>query len=239
MMLRLTPPGLLAALAAAVVATPAVAAERVFQVGSYERVRVDGPFEVRIVTGGSPNAKASGDRQLIDRLVIAVNGPTLTVRLGNGGWGETPAERVSQPPVITLSTPRLTTLAISAGAKVSATRMTAQRIAVSVVGSATLAVEQVDTDQLTASLTGSGGMTLAGRANRATLVTDGPGTLDASGLTVNDLIVQLAGAGETTAAARYTAQVTSTGLGRVMVLGNAECVVKAVAGGPVICGRPQ
>ena len=231
MLVRVAPLALLFA------AAPAVAADRVFSVGSYERVRVDGPFEVRIVTGGSPNAKASGDRQLLDRLAIAVNGTILTVRLGNGGWGEMPRSKVNAPPVITLSAPRLTSLAISAGARVTVTRMVAQRIDLSVIGSGSLALERADTDQLRAALTGSGTMTIGGRANRATLLTDGPGTIDASTMTVNDLIVQLAGAGDTKAAARHTAQVTTTGLGSVTVIGNAKCVVKSVAGGPVTCGK--
>lgn len=217
-------------------AAPAVAAERVFQVGSYERVRVDGPLEVRIVTGASPHAKASGDRQLIERLAIATSGMTLTVRLGSGGWGEMPTGKVTAPPVITLSTPRLTSLAISAGARASVNRMAAQRIDLSVLGTATLALDRAEADQLSATLRGSGTMTIGGRANRATLLTDGAGSIDASTMTVKDLVVQLAGAGETKAAARNTAQVTSTGLGRVTVFGPAKCTIKAAAGGPVTCG---
>lgn len=227
----------LAPLALLLVAAPAAAADRVFSVGSFERVRIDGPFEVRIVTGGSPNAKASGDRQMLERLTIAVNGSVLTVRMGNSGWGEMPQARPSGPPVITLSTPRLTSLAISAGARASVTRMATQRIDLSVIGAGTLTLDRADADELRASLMGSGTVTIGGRANRATLLTDGPGTIDASTMTVNDLTVQMAGAGETKAAARYTAQVTTTGLGRVTVTGGAKCVVRAVAGGPVTCGK--
>jgi hypothetical protein len=220
-------------------ATPAAAADRVFSVGSYERVRVDGPFEVRIVTGGSPGAKASGDRQLVERLAIAVNGTVLSVRLGAEGWGEMPRRRSEVPTIVTLTTPRLTSLAVSAGARVAVTRMASQRIELSVIGSGTVALDKADADELRASLTGAGSVTIGGRANRATLLGDGAGTIDASAMTVNDLIVHLSGAGETKAAARYTAQVTSTGLGRVTVTGNAKCVVKALAGGPVSCGAAR
>ena len=233
MMLRLVP------LALMVIAAPAVAADRVFSVGSFERVRIDGPFEVRIVTAQSPNAKASGDRQLVERLAIAVNGNVLTVRLGSGGWGEMPRGPNNAPVIVTLSTPRLTKLAISAGAQVHVTRMVSQRIDLSVIGSATLALDQADADDLRASLAGAGTMTIGGRANRATLLSDGAGTIDASSLKVNDLVVQTAGAGETKAAARNTARITTTGLGAVTVTGNATCVVKAAAGGPVTCGRQR
>lgn len=217
----------------------ASASERVFSVGSFEKVRVDGPFEVKIVTGGSPGAKASGDRQIIERVAIAVTGNTLTVRLGSGGWGEAFRKTDATAPVITLSTPRLMALAISAGARTSVNRMASQQVGVSVTGSGSLTVDQVDADQFTASVLGAGLLQAGGRANRARLTTDGSGTVDAAALTVNDLTVLLGGPGETRANARHTAAVTSTGLGRVTVSGTATCTVRAPAGGPVSCGSAK
>ncbi|MBV8237736.1 MAG: DUF2807 domain-containing protein, partial [Sphingomonas sp.] len=76
----------LALAAAALLAAPAHAAERSYSVGSYERVRVEGPFEVHIVAGGSPRASARGSEAMLARLDLAVNGNTLAVRLGPGGW---------------------------------------------------------------------------------------------------------------------------------------------------------
>lgn len=226
----------LAPLALLLPAAPAPAAERDFAVGSFERVRVDGPFRVRITTGGSPRARASGDRRLLERLVIAVNGGTLSVRLGAGGWGESSPARAGQPPEVTLSTPRLASLAITAGAEARVSRMAGQRLDLAVTGAGALSVERVEADALNATLIGTGKITLAGRANRARLLTNGPGTMDAGALAVKDLVVRLDGAGETRAGATYTAQVTSTGLGRVTIVGNAKCTVKATAGGPVVCG---
>ena len=73
---------------------------------------------------------------------------------------------------------------------------------------------------------------------RARLIGSGPGAIDASALAVNDLTVHLDGVGAIKAAARYTAQVTNSGLGTVTVAGNAKCRVDAAAGGPVVCGKP-
>lgn len=223
-------------LLAIVAPMPVAAAERVASVGSFERVRVDGPFEVRIVVGGSPGAKVAGDRDLIERVAVQVNGGTLTVRLGTGGWGERFATRNPAPPVVTLSTPRLTNLAVSAGARTSVNRMAGQQVAVSVHGSGSLAVERVEADQFSAALLGAGTLTVGGQANRARLTSDGAATIDAAKLAVKDLVVQLNGLGETTATARQTAQVTTNSLGKVTVTGPATCTVRAAAGGPVICG---
>lgn len=227
---------ILAVLTPFLFAAPAVAADRTFSVGSFERLRVDGPFEVRVTTGGSPGARASGGRDLLERVDIDVNGTTLVVRMGNGGWGETPGKAGAAPPVIMLSTPRLVSAAVSAGARVSITKMVAQRIDVSVSGAGVLSIDKADTDQLNATLIGAGQINLGGRASRARLMTNGPGAIDASALTVNDLNVQLEGTGETKASARYTAQINSTGLGKVTVTGGAKCTVKALADGPVVCG---
>ncbi len=228
-----------ALLALALAPSPALAAERVFSVGSFERVRVDGPYEVRIVTGVSPGARASGDRQLIERVAIAVNGTTLSVRLGSGGWGETFRSDNAAPPIITLSTPRLTGMAVSAGARAAVNRMAGQRVELSVAGSASLTVDRVEADQFTGSLLGAGTLTVAGRANRVRLVSDGTGTIDAAAMMARDLMVQLDGLGETRAAAQSTAQVTTTSLGKVTVTGKATCTVKALAGGPVVCGTKR
>lgn len=230
MFARLTP------LLVVLVPLPAAAAERVVSVGSFERVRVDGPFEVRIVAGASPAAKVTGDRDLIERVAVAVNGATLTVRLGTGGWGERFANPKAAPPVITLFTPRLTNLAVSAGARTSVNRMTGQQVAVSVQGSGSLVVDRIEADQFTAALLGAGALTVSGRTNRARLSSDGTGTIDATNMAVKDLVVQLNGLGETRAMARQTAQVTTSGLGKVTVSGPAKCTVRAASGGPVICG---
>jgi hypothetical protein len=55
-------------------------------------------------------------------------------------------------------------------------------------------------------------------------------------LTVSDLVVRLDGPGETQASARFTADLTSTGLGRIVVSGGAKCTTNAQAGGPILCG---
>lgn len=216
----------------------AQAAEHRYAFGSYDRVRIEGPFEVNITTGVPPGALATGDARTIDGLDIAVQGATLIVRMGHQGWGETPVGAARARPVITLTTPALSAAFINGGARVTIVGMKAQRVDLSVNGSGTVTVGGADTDQLFATIIGAGTMTLSGRAARARLVTNGAGNVDASGLAVNDLSILQDGTGETRAAARYTAQVNSTGLGHVVVTGRPKCLVHAAAGGPVECGGP-
>ena len=63
--------------------------------------------------------------------------------------------------------------------------------------------------------------------------------IDASGLDVKDLTVHLDDVGDTKASARYTAQVTNSGLGTVTIMGDAKCRLDAADRGPVTCGKPR
>lgn len=227
-----------AMLAAALVALPgtARAARHVYTLGSYDRIRIEGPFEVSVTTGVPAGAVAEGAPGAIDGLDIALQGATLVVRMGHRGWGETPAGKPAAAPAITLSTPGLSAAYVNGGARVSIAGMKAQRVDLAVNGSGTVGVTGTDADQLFATVIGAGTVTLAGRAGRARLVTNGSGNVDSTALIVNDLLILQDGTGETHAAARYTAQVTTTGLGRVVVEGNAKCVVHNQNGGPVACG---
>lgn len=217
-------------------AAPAPAAERNYSVTSFDRVRVEGPFEVKLATGAAPGASASADLPTLDLLTLRVEGTTLIVRLGSNGWAERPKSAATIIPVVTLRTPGLRSVLVNAGGRLTVTGMKGQRIDLAINGSGVIAAAGVAADQLNATVIGTGSITLAGRVARAQLLTNGAGAIDATALAVGDLTVRLDGTGETKAAARYTANITTTGLGRVTVAGDPACTVKALAGGPVICG---
>ena len=218
-------------------AAPAAAADRVFSVSSFDRVRVEGPFDVRLTVGGSPRARASGDRRMIDDLDIRVEGTTLIVGSGLNDWAEQGPVRGAAP-VITLSTPALRGAAVVGGGKLAiGGAMKAQQLDLQLTGSGALGVTGIKADQLNATLLGTGSMALAGDAAKVRLITSGPGAIAAAPLIAGDLNVRMDGTGDTEATARFTAAATSTGLGRIVIHGNAACTVKALAGGPILCGK--
>lgn len=223
---------------ALLVPTLAQAAERRHSVGSFDRVRVSGPFEVTY-TSGSPSARVSGDARVIERVTVQADGSTLTLRMGGAGWGERREAGPTEPIRVTLSSPRLAAVFVNGAGRFSATGVKGGRLDLAASGAGEIAVTDASVDQLSAALTGSGAVKLAGRAGKVRLTTDGPGRIDAEGLRADELTVLMNGAGETRAAARYQANVTNTGLGGVMVIGRPRCVVKAPAGGPVRCGSSE
>lgn len=219
-------------LLALVAAAPAAAADRVVQVASFARVRIEAPVSVTI-TRGSPRATVSGDPRALEGLDIRADTGTLTVRRRAG------APAAAAPLAVVLSTPNLAAIAVGGGARVDATGLKAPRVDLALTGSGSLAVRGIDADRVSLVVAGNGRATLAGRAGSAALVVSGAGTVDAGALLAGDLTVGSDGAGETIAAARYTASVANSGVGQVTVLGTPKCTIRKSAAGPVVCGSDR
>lgn len=228
---------LILGLALSALALPASAADRTFTITSFDRVRIEGPFDVRLtVANAGQSAKASGPSEVIENLDIEVQGTTLIVRKGSRGWGER-GTATGPAPVITLVTSSLRRAIVIGGGKLTATgNIRAQMLDFQLTGAGSINAQGINTDELSVAVIGAGNVALAGTSNRARLVTNGSGSILAMPLSVRDLIVQMEGPGETQASASATADLTSTGLGRIVVAGSAKCTTKAQAGGPILCG---
>ncbi len=211
------------------------AAERHIGLGSFDRIRVEGPLQVRIGTG-SPGGTVTGDRGATEAVDVALNGTTLTVRPRSGIQDGERRTAVDAPPVITLTTPSLHSAAVFGGARLTIGRMKADKADLSISGAGAITVTVADTRVLNVTVIGAGMIEIGGRTSRARLVTNGVGTIDAAALQADDLFVRLDGPGATRAHARYTAEVANTGLGTVVIDGNPRCTIKAIARDRVTCG---
>jgi len=220
------------ALVLALPLAPALAADRVVQVGSFSRLRVEAPVEVTI-TAGSPRATVSGDPRGIEGLEVGGDTGTLVVRRKSG------AAPVSSPLRVTLSTPALAAIAATGGAKVDASGLKAARVDLALTGAGSLAVRAIDAGQVSLVVAGNGRATIAGKTGTARLTISGAGDVDAAALVAGDLTVSSDGAGTIGAAARYTATIANTGSGQVTITGTPKCVIRAGSIGPVTCGKPD
>ncbi|MDO7841334.1 head GIN domain-containing protein [Sphingomonas immobilis] len=229
---------LFAILALLIAATPAAAQQRSYSIGSFDRVRVSGPYRVIVTLGASPSGVAEGDMRVTDLLDIRVEGTTLIVKGRNSAWGEQPAAGSSGAAVIRVSTQAIRAVTMTGAGQVSiAGPFRGQRIDLAMIGNGTLDAPALDADQLFASVLGSGSMTLGGRAAKVQLTTSGTAGITASALDAGDLTVRLDGSGAIAARARYTAGITASGLGSVTVYGTPACTVNRTAQGPVSCGK--
>ena len=223
-----------APLALLLVAAPAAADERSFMLSGFERIRVEGPFEVEVTTGRSAAAHAEGDRHALDGVRVEVDGTTLVVSSNVNSWGGYPGATRTMPKVIA-TVPMLRAAAVTGGGRLTVTRMSGQRVALSLTGAGTIRVGAIDADQLSASLIGTGALALAGSARDARFQTNGAGTIDAEGLNAGTLTVAAQSAGDSSFTARNTATIAALGNGTIRVNGPATCTITGSA--PVLCGN--
>src|SRR4051794_34857290 len=92
-----------------------------YLVSGFERVRVDGPYQVDIVRGPF-SASAEGDPKALDQLDVHVDGTTLVVGAGTRGWELRAGEAVASPRIM-LSTPMLSAVTVNGGGTVRITAM--------------------------------------------------------------------------------------------------------------------
>jgi hypothetical protein len=209
---------------------PALADERSFQVPTFERVRVDGPYQVVIVTGPSATARGEGDAAALDRLDVHVDGTTLTITANDNAWGGGASPSIAK---VYLRTPLLRAIAVNGGGRVTIDRMTAARVDIGLNGAGTVQVAGIAAEDVQATLTGTGAITLAGKTTRARIRSAGAGAIDGANLIAGDAVVIAESSGPTSIAGRYTVRVMALGGGDVAIGGTPECQISGP--GPVTC----
>lgn len=222
-MLRLTPALLLIA------ASPAPAPDqRDFTFGSFERVRVEGPFDVALGPG-SPRASVLGSAASVDRVSVRVEGDTLVVSAGTFARSSAgdPLPRV----LVTGPAPRA--VLVNGGGTVRIAEMRGARVEASLSGTGSLEVAAMRADELISSLAGTGAIRFAGTAGRVRLRNIGTGSIDAQGLTANDADIASQSSGITSLAVRYTVRASALGTGGISIAGKPECTLSGP--GPITC----
>lgn len=219
-------------LASAAAHVPQAAESTTVMLTGYERLRIDGPFLVKVIDGQPPKAIVTGDRRAIDRVSVRNMGGQLVIGPRNQtfeGWSEQ-----SGPVTITVGARGLRGININGGGSVDVDRMGGQRVDLGVNGAGSLNIAQLDADQLSVTLTGTGAVRIKGGMTRtARFSSYGAGSIDATGMSINDLTVQSQSTGDSRFTASYTAQIASLGTGAVRVIGNAACLISGP--GPASC----
>jgi len=219
---------------AAVAASPAMAAERNYSVTSFDRIRIDGPYKVKLTTGVAPFAIASGSAMAIDRVSVDVEGRTLVVRQNPGSWGGYPGQAPG-PVEIALGTHDLSQAWVNGSGTLSIDRIRGLTFDLALQGSGSATVGASDVDQMKIGISGAGNVSIAGKAPKLTAVVRGTSTLDASELTAKDASVGAEGPSEVRIVATATAKIDARGLANVAVAGNPSCTVKA-QGSAIVTG---
>jgi hypothetical protein len=230
-MIRILP---LAALAS--LAQPALAAERRYTVTDFDRVQVEGPFQVTLTTGKGASALASGSGQALDRVSVEVQSRTLKIRPNRSAWGGSKAQQ-SGPVTLTVSTHGLRSASVTGSGSLAIDKAKAMKFDAALSGSGRIAIGSVEADALTLGLLGGGKLVIGGRAKTVRATISGSGDLDAAALQSEDAEINADTSGTIALAVRRAARITATGAGDVAIGGAPACTVSNKGAGTVSCGK--
>ena len=213
-------------------AGPASAETRNFGVSGFERVRVEGPFKVRLATGVAPFARASGPSAALARIEVRTEGRTLIVQSNQSAWGGYPGKD-NGPVEISIGTHELNGAALVGAGSLSIDRVKAFEFLLTLQGAGMAAIDQADVDRMKVAMTGSGGVTLGGSARQLDAVIRGMSTLQAARLTAKNATLAIAGPASVTATVTDSVSVTGSGSGTIALDGKPACTVKVSGAGSV------
>jgi hypothetical protein len=215
---------ILLAAALVAIATPAAADTRNFGITSFEKVRVDGPFKVRVTTGVAPFAKAIGSPAALDRVSVDMEGDTLVVSSSLDSWGGYPGKDPG-PVEIFVGTHDLSAAWLNGSGTLSIDRVKGLSFGLSVQGSGAGEIGQADVDQVDVSVVGTASARLAGQAKKLTAVIRGISSLDAAALSSTDATLGADGSGTIAAKVTDAVSVDASGPATVRLTGGAACTL--------------
>ena len=230
---------IIAALAcAAALASPAAAAERRYSVTDFDRVVVEGPFTVRLATGGSSSAIATGSPEALERVSIEVQGRTLRVRPNRSAWGGYPGAAAG-PVAIALATRELRAASVNGPGSLAVDRAAGLRLDLAVEGPGRIVVPAAQAGTLVIGMIGSGRIQIGGTASELRANVHGWGDLEAAALRTRGANITTDTAGRIAVAVERQATITATGLGEVDIIGSPACTVRGLSAAQVRCGSGE
>lgn len=217
-------------------ASPVLAAERRYSVSDFDRIQVDGPYQVTVTTGGPSSARATGSSAALDRVAVDVQGRTLRVRTNTSAWGGYPGA-ATELATVTVSARDLQAVTVNGSGTLSVDKAKGLKFSVSLMGSGRASVGALESDNLLVNLVGSGTVSLGGKAKTIRAEVHGSASFDGGQLTTGDAQVFADTAGEIKLAVTRAVTVQATGAGDVDISGTPACTVKSSGTGQVRCGR--
>jgi Putative auto-transporter adhesin, head GIN domain len=174
------------------------------ELAPFDAVELAGSNEVRIRVGGEQSVVVHADDNLLDRVTTRVVDGKLVI--GNEGGGFT----TRHPIRVAVVVPAVDELALS--------------------GSGTIEADDVDVDELTVVLSGSGLVSASGRARRVEVKLNGSGDAELQGVVAQEAHAKLSGTGRIAVNATESLDASVPGTGSIEYSGNPPQVRKSVDG---------
>lgn len=168
-----------------------VKVEKARVLGAFTKLRIDGPFDVKLSQAGSDQATVVADDNLEPLVETLVEGDTLVVRMRRDTGFTT---RLA--PTVRIDARALQAVAINGSGDLTVERFKADGLGLTVIGSGDVHFGLVELKDLSVSISGSGDVRMAGRAEQQTWKISGSGDVDARSLTGRTARVELNGSGD-------------------------------------------
>lgn len=201
---------------------------------AFERIQVNGDFDVQVDTGHGSSALVKADDNLLAYIMTHVSGDKLIIESKNGS-----CLRPSHPIEITVTAPLVRNLDMNGSGNMVCFGLQTDELLVRLVGSGQVECYQlqattvnyelegsgsinssVSTESLAARLEGSGEIKLNGTAVSSDLRLIGSGRINAGQLTTDTCVAYISGSGTTDTDVNHTLDVTIIGSGIVYYTGN-------------------
>lgn len=197
-------------------------------IGAFSKLRVEGPFDVRINQAGGEGLKVSADDNIEPLIESRIDGDTLILRVQERAGYST-----RHAPVVWLDVKQLQSLQISGSGDVSMERLKGDNLSVSLSGSGDLRIGLLEVKQLTAHLSGSGDLQVAGRAEQQSWALHGSGDVDARSLGGGAAKAQLTGSGDLSLGVVDSLDASLSGSGNLSYGGRPKLTQRVTGSGEV------
>jgi hypothetical protein len=185
---------------------------------------IAGDLEVLPSAGFDYTVRA--EQKVIDALAFAVERDGLRIYAPKG-------YRTQQGVKVTVRLPRLTSLTSEGSGDVVIGAVECKTIKLVANGSGSVSAKNLNCVQLELEAAGSGDITIAGRANSASILSSGSGSIDASAFAVADVRVKQDGSGDVSVNANKSVTGSLEGSGDLNVRGAANPKVTVSGAGSV------
>lgn len=209
-------------------AGPATTAQR--PISGVNAVQLETSGDLTITVGDMEQLTIEAGATVIDGLTSDVLDGTLVLGAHSGAG-------IGGSIRYTLTVPELDRIDLSGSGTVTGAAVLAGAGTLAVSGSGSATLSGLRLTDLTADLSGSGGLTVTGSATSAAVTISGSGDFDGSGLATERATVEVSGSGRARVAVSGTLAATVSGSGDVIYTGNPDSVQRDVTGsGQIVAG---
>ncbi|MFZ2991067.1 head GIN domain-containing protein [Ideonella sp.] len=193
--------------------------------GSFSRLRIEGPFNVVAGVGSAGAATIKADDNIVPLIQTEISGDTLIIKAKSN---QSYSSRSGL--LVTVDFQTLKAAEVRGSGNLQINSLKADAFALSVSGSGDARMLDTDVKQLEVSIAGSGDITVEGRADSAAYNIAGSGDVRAEKLLAKRSSVSIAGSGDAVVHASESLDVSIAGSGDVRYAGNPPQVKRSVVG---------